>query len=294
MLQGIAFCSCCGSKMGIQHYATKEKRAPAYICNRAYANDGKAICQCMSARPVDEAVTKLFLKAVAPAKVDIALRALDEVARDRVATQKEWQLQIQHAEYEVQLAKKRYEAVDPENRLVAGSLETDWEGALKNLEELNRRYQDFERKQGDGLGEKDRELIKKLSDDLEGVWRAKSTTMEARKTLLRFLVKRVHLDGVTKAGKIRIEVEWHTGAHSSRTIDRPLVGAWAPRTPEAVVKRIRELHPASNHEEIANTLNKEGFRSAKGKSFDRFTVGYIIRRRGWGRKGGSVEKTRKK
>lgn len=294
LLQGIAFCGCCGSKMGIQHYATKEKRAPAYICDRAYANDGKAICQCMSARPVDEAVTKLFLKAVAPAKVDIALRALDEVERDRATTQKEWQLQIQRAEYEVQLAKKRYEAVDPENRLVAGSLETDWEGALKNLEELNRRYQDFEREQGEGLGEKDRELIKKLSDDLEGVWWAKSTTMEARKTLLRFLVKRVHLDGVTKAGKIRIEVEWHTGAHSSRTIDRPLVGVWAPRTPETVVSRVEELVDTCTHAEIAAKLNKEGFHSAKGKPFASHTVGYIIRSRGWDRKGGSSQKTRKK
>jgi DNA invertase Pin-like site-specific DNA recombinase len=159
LLQGIVFCGHCGLKMGIQHYATKEKRAPAYACYRAYTHEGKSACQCMSARPIDEAVTKLFLKAVAPAKVDIALRALDEVDRDRIGTQKEWQLQVQHAEYEVQLAKKRYEAVDPENRLVAGSLEKDWEGALKNLEELKQRYQDFERKQGEGLGEKDRELI---------------------------------------------------------------------------------------------------------------------------------------
>ncbi len=89
-------------------------------------------------------------------------------------------------------------------------------------------------------------------------------------------------------------MEWHTGAHSSRTIDRPLVGVWAPRTSEAVVSRVEELVDTCTHAEIAEKLNEEGYRSAKGKSFGSETVGYIIRSRGWGRKGGKREKTRKK
>ena len=109
--------------------------------------------------------------------------------------------------------------------------------------------------------------------------------MEDRKTLLRFLVRRVHLDGITEAGKIRIDVEWHTGAHSSLVIDRRQVGVWAPKTPAKVEQRIKELLPDHDQSSIADVLNEEGFQSAKGLPFNKYTVGYIVRTRGWGRKG---------
>ena len=285
MLQGIVFCGRCGSKMGIQHYATKEKRSPAYTCYHAYQNEGAAGCQCMSATGVDRAVTDLFLGAVSPAKVEIALRALEGWEQDRQAARKQRELQIQQAEYETALARKRYEAVDPANRLVAGELESQWEQALKALEELRRSLREWEQDHGGSLGPKERGRLKELSVDLERVWKAGTTTAEDRKTLLRFLVKRVHLDGVTEPGRIRIEVEWHTGASSSLTIDRPLVGIWAPRTPEKVVRRIKELLACCTQAEIAAKLNDEGLLSAKGKRFHMHTVAYVIRSRGWGQKG---------
>ena len=287
LLQGIIFCGHCGAKMGIQHYTTKEKRAPSYACHRAYQREGGAACQYISATPVDQAVADLFLQAMSPAKVDIALRALDELEKDREATHREWMLQLQNAEYEVQLARRRYEAVDPANRLVAGELEAAWDKALQDLETLKRHHQEVERRQGSDLGDKERERIKKLSKDIGRVWQTETTTMEERKSLVRFLIKRVHLDGVTEAGKLRIDVEWHTEAHTSMTIDRPPVGIWAPRTPEAVVERIRNLRPGCTFAQIAQKLNDEGFRSAKGKAFDTHTVGYIVRSRGWGRNNGN-------
>jgi hypothetical protein len=116
---------------------------------------------------------------------------------------------------------------------------------------------------------------------MERVWSASTTTMEDRKTLLRYLVKRVHLAGVTETGKIRMEVEWHTGAHTATTIARAVVGAWAPRPPATVEQRIRDLLPTHTQTQIAQCLNTEGFRSAKGKAFDDRTVRYIIQSRGW-------------
>ena len=108
--------------------------------------------------------------------------------------------------------------------------------------------------------------------------------MEDRKTLVRFLIKRVHLDGISQAGKIGIDVEWHTGAHTALTIDRPLVGVWAPRTPQAAVERINELLAGEeDYEAIAAKLNEEGFSTAKGLKYDEKSVGYVARTRGWGR-----------
>jgi hypothetical protein len=106
--------------------------------------------------------------------------------------------------------------------------------------------------------------------------------MEDRKALVRFLIKRVHLDGVTDTGKIRIDVQWHTGAHTRMTIDRPKVGVWAPKTPHAAVDRIRELLPNEDYTSIASKLNEEGFQTAKGLKYDDKSVGYIARTRGWG------------
>ena len=137
------------------------------------------------------------------------------------------------------------------------------------------------RQQEHEIGPKECALIQELAADMERVWSASTTTMEDRKTLLRYLVKRVHLDGVTEPGRIQMEVEWHTGAHTSTTIERPVVGAWAPRTPAAVEQRIEVLLPTHTQTQIAQSLNAEGFRSAKGKPFNYRTVRYIIQSRGW-------------
>ena len=283
LLQGLVYCGRCGARMSVFTYSTKEKRAPGYGCVYAYSRHGGATCQMMSSAGVDAAVTELFLSAVSPAKLEIALQALEELEADRVEARKQWELQRQRADYEAELAQRRYEATDPANRLVAAELEAQWEEALRRREAVRREREAFERRQGAALGEADQKRIKELAKDLERVWQAGTTTMADRKALLRFLVRRVHLDGVSEAGKIRIDIEWHTGAHTTRTIDRPPVGVWAPKTPAVAVQRIHELLPGHDYAAIAAKLNAEGFRTAKGLAFDDKAVGYVARTRGWGR-----------
>ena len=285
LLQGVVHCGHCGSRMTVFHYSTKEKRSPGYGCVYDYQRKGSGTtCQMMSSAGVDEAVTQEFLKVVSPAKIDIALRALKELESNHREARRQWDLQLQQADYEVELARRRYEAADPENRLVAGELESLWEAALRQREKLERDRDEHERKQELPVLEKDRQLIKELSSNLPRVWNAKTTSMEDRKALLRFVIKRVHLDGVTEKGKIRIDIEWHTGARTSIKIDRPPVGVWAPKTPEKAVQRIQELLPNHDHAVIAAKLNEEGFRSAKGLPFNDKIVGYVVRSRGWSQK----------
>ena len=238
----------------------------------------------MSSAGIDEAVAKAFLHAVSPAKIDIALQALKELESNRHDARAQLDLQIQQAEYDVELARRRYEASDPENRLVSGELESLWEEALHQRHQLERERDEWDRHHEQPLLEKDRQRIKELSGDLRTVWNSKTTSMEDRKMLLRFLVKRVHVDGVTEEGRIRIEIEWHTGARTSLKIDRPLVGVWAPKTPKKAVERIRELLPDCDYTEIATKLNEEGFQSAKGLPFNYMSVGYVVRSRGWNQK----------
>jgi hypothetical protein len=282
LLQGIVRCGRCGARMSVFYYSTKEKRAPGYGCVAGYA-DGGSTCQMMSSAPVDAAVTEAFLAAVTPAQVDVALRALDAYEAERAEARRQRAMQIQRAEYEVEIARRRYEATDPANRLVAAELESRWEEALRQRERLVREIEELDRRSASPLGAAERRRVREMAADLGKVWHAATTGMEDRKELLRFLVHRVYLDGVTEAGRIRIEIEWHTGARTQVTVPRPAVGAWAPRTPATAVERIRSLLSAHDYTMIAGMLNAEGYRTAKGLEFDMYSVGYVARSRGWGR-----------
>jgi DNA invertase Pin-like site-specific DNA recombinase len=282
LLQGIARCGRCGARMSVFYYSTKEKRAPGYGCVAGYV-DGGSTCQMMSSAPVDAAVAELFLAAVTPAQVDVALRALDAYEAERAEARRQRRMQIERAEYEVEIARRRYEATDPANRLVAAELELRWEEALRERERLTREAEELDRRSASPLGAAERRRVREMAADLGKVWNAATTGMEDRKELLRFLVHRVYLDGVTEAGLIRIEVEWHTGARTKVTVPRPVVGAWAPRTPAAAVEQIHVLLPTHDYSAIAAALNAEGHRTAKGLEFDMYSVGYVARSRGWGR-----------
>ncbi len=282
LLQGIARCGRCGARMSMFYYSTKEKRAPGYGCVAGYA-DGGTTCQMMSSAPVDAAVAELFLAAVTPAQVDVALRALDAYEAEQAETRRQRQLQVQQAEYEVEIARRRYEAADPANRLVAAELEARWEQALRDRERLVREAEERDRQAATPIGAAERRKVRELAGDLSTVWHAATTGAADRKELLRFLVHRVYLDGVTEAGQIRIEVEWHTGARTKVTLPRPVVGAWAPKTPAAAVERIRELVSTHEYAAIAEVLNAEGFQTAKGLKFNYESVAYVARSRGWGR-----------
>jgi hypothetical protein len=233
---------------------------------------------------VDEAVTRLFLSAVSPAKIDIALQALEGLESDREEARRQSVLQRQRADYEVELAQRRYEAADPGNRLVAAALEVRWEAALREWEQCQRDQEEFERSDVPPLAAADRERIKALATDLEGVWHAAATSKAERKALLQFLVRRVHLDGKAEAGTILLDVEGHTRAHSVVKVARPPAGTWAVQTPRAALERLRELLGAHDYDTIAAKLNEGGFRTAKGHAYNAAIVGALVRARGWGRR----------
>jgi hypothetical protein len=241
----------------------------------------------MSSAPVDAAVTEMFLAAVTPAQVDVALRALDAYEEEQAEAKRQRRMQIQQADYEVEMARRRYEVADPSNRLVAAELEARWEQALRERERLTREAEELDRQTASPLGAAERRKVREMATDLRKVWHAKTTEMADRKELLRFLVHRVYLDGVTETGQIRIEVEWHTGARTKVTVPRPLVGVWALKTPPAAVERIRALLPKFDYITIARKLNAAGIRTAKGLKFDYHSVGYVARSRGWGRSAGN-------
>ena len=122
--------------------------------------------------------------------------------------------------------------------------------------------------------------MKSLAKDLPRVWHAATTTDCERKQLLRLVIDEVQLDGMTNPGKIDVRIGWRSGAVTHRQIDRLKVGAWAPRTDEHVVTRIRTLAGTHTVAQIVDVLNQEGLRSAHGRDFREHHVLYIARSRG--------------
>src|SRR6266478_1239812 len=286
LLQGIVWCGHCGRKMGVQHYATKEKRSPAYICQLGHQQDGEdTICQSMTARPVDAAVVQAFLEAVSPLGVEVAVRVLSQVEQQLQDLRRQWELQLEQARYEARLAQRKYDAVDPDNRLVAAELERRWNAQLTRVAELEQAYAKAEQEASFTLTPEERSAMQTLAQDLSALWQAETTTHADRKQLLRLAIESVQLDGVSRPGWIEIQIRWRSGVVTRLDVKRVQRGEWSLKTPVQAVARIHELAADLSYAQIAEELNATGWRTAFGRPFTSQHVGYLCRRDGCGRKG---------
>ena len=278
LLQGLVWCGYCGARMGVNTYSAREGRKPSYLCNHSANERAARICQSMTSGPIDAVVVELFLEAIAPAQIALTLQVVDHLNAEQHALQQQWEQQLAQARYEAQRAQRQYDAVDPDNRLVASTLERRWNEQLEAVQALEDAYQDAKRQEHFSLSAEERDDIQDLVQDLPAIWHASSTTVQERKQLLRYLIAEVQLDGVSTPGQIDIRVTWRSGAVSQRQIERVKVGAWAPRTDEQVIERIRTLAPRYTVEEMVAHLNQEGLRSAHGRVFQVHHVLYLARR----------------
>ena len=293
LLQGMVYCGLCGRKMSVQNRAAKDRRSPTYLCGRGYHEGDDKVCQSMVSRPVDGAVVKAFLTAVSPMSLRVATRVLGQVEEDLIGQRRQRDLQLEQARYEVRLAERQYDAVDPSNRLVAGELERRWNEKLERVAQLERAYAQAEQESAWSLTPEERAAITGLSQDLPAIWSAETTTNQERKQLLRMAVESVQLDGISQAGQIEVQIHWRSGTVTSVSVKRPAPGEGSLKTPEAAVSKIHDMAPRTSYEEIAARLNRAGLRSAFGRRFTAQHVGYICRRDGLApgqRRSGSMPK----
>src|SRR5712691_2718000 len=286
LLQGIVWCGHCGRKMGVQHHASREKRSPAYLCQQGHQQDGEdTICQSMTARPVDAVVTQAFLEAVSPLGVEVAVRVLSHAEQQLQDLRHQWELQLEQARYEARLAQRKYDAVDPDNRLVAAELERRWNAQLTRVAELEQAYAKAEQEASFTLTAEERAAMQTLAQDLSALWQAETTTQAERKQLLRPAIESVQLDGVSRPGWIEIQIRWRSGVVTRLEVKRSQPGEGSLKTPAQAVTRIHELAAELSYAQIAEELNAEGWRTAFGRPFSSQHVGYLCRRDGCGRKG---------
>jgi hypothetical protein len=234
----------------------------------------------MTSRPVDAAVAAAFLEAASPMCLQVAMRVTDQIEQNLAEKRQQQQMQLEQARYEARLAQRQYDAVDPANRLIAAELERRWNEKLERSAELERAYARAEHEAQWQLSPDERAAITHLSRDLPAIWNAETTAVQDRKRLLRMALESVQLDGVSIPGQIEVQIRWRSGVITRHTVKRPIQGEWSLKTSAEAVARIHSLAGKSSYTEIAEQLNREGFRTAFGRPFTNQTICYICRRDG--------------
>jgi DNA invertase Pin-like site-specific DNA recombinase len=271
LLQGLVLCGQCGRRMSVRY--TRNGTTPSYECNQVHNQQGGRTCQFVRGDGVDAAVSHLFLEALQPAQLEVSLATLAQLEDQARQVERQWQLRLERARYEADLARRRFLAVEPENRLVARNLEREWNEKLAAVEQLEREQTTVLARTAPPLGAEERQRIVNLVEDLPALWHAPTTTAAERKQLLRFLVQDVTL---TKRERvIALAIRWQTQACTMIEVSRPPRSCDARRTAAAVVARVRALAAAHSDRQIATVLNTEGLVSGTGQPFTAARVQWI-------------------
>jgi hypothetical protein len=207
-------------------------------------------------------MTEQFFQAAQPPEVELSLAVTREVERQAGQVDRQWKLRLDRAGYEARLAERRYKAVDPDNRVVARTLESEWNEKLRALGEVEREYEEARGREKVKLSSADRHRLLALGKDLRRIWDAPSTTNAERKNLLRMMVRDVTLSPVDVPKRLtRVQILWQTGAVSDFMVPRRTPGEARKPKPEAIAL-IRELVAKHRSDpEIVAELNGKGLRT---------------------------------
>ncbi|MBB3957887.1 recombinase family protein [Novosphingobium sediminicola] len=276
LLQGIAVCGTCGRRMAL-NYSGDRGDYPVYRCRSETALCAKQYCQEVRAPAVEAEIERLFLAALAPDQLELTLAALDEINAEVRSLDRQWALKRERAAYEVERARRQYDAVEPENRLVARSLEALWEDKLREAEKIEQDHDRWKAGQIETLDDDDRSRITDMGIDLPGLW--ENLGNADRKAMLRLVVDQVVLDQRRVTGMVWIRVIWQTGATTERWIRRRTASYTEAAQIPLIEQRVRELNSAGMMDaQIATTLNAEGLANCRGEAFTNQTI-HLLRQR---------------
>ena len=270
LLQGLLLCARCARRVTVR-YTGNGGIYPSHACTRAKL-DGFSTTHCLAVRSqeIDAAVSQRVLEAFPPAQLAMALQAYEDLAQRHTAVDRQWQLKMERAEYEAQLAQRRYEEVDPANRLVAATLEQRWNTALEQVEAVKQASTTHQQAHSAKDLLSHREAVLALGQDLPRLWNAPTTSDKDRKRMLRLVLKDIT---IAKAAKtVTLQIRWHGGATEELSVPLRPKASEQWRHDPALVERVRELAHHATDEQLVEQLNQAGVKTRKG---NRLTVSAI-------------------
>ena len=278
LLQGIAACGHCGRRLHT-HYRGRNS-TPGYHCSGKDLVDGRGVyCLNVGGLAIEQAVTQAFLEAVTPAAVEAMRLTVEQLRANHDAALSQWRLEVERTRYEAERAQRRYQAVDPENRLVARGLETEWESRLRDLAAAEAELRRREQQRPSTLSPERLQQIRMLGSDIRRVWTATTTTDRDRKELLRTLLEEVALNLKRAEGRAHPTLRWRGGAITLLDVPVPRFKPMGPRTGEDTISLLRRLAALYPDGVIAGILNRQERKTATGERFTANQVGSLRRYR---------------
>jgi DNA invertase Pin-like site-specific DNA recombinase len=278
LLQGLATCGHCGRRLHV-HYRGRNS-APGYHCTGKDLVNGRGVyCLNVGGMVIEQAVANAFLEAVTPAAVEATMLSAQQLQANHDAALSQWRLEVERARYEAERAERRYRNVEPENRLVARGLETEWEKRLRDLAAAETELRRREQQRPNPIGPEQLKRIQMLGSDIRQVWTAPAITDRDRKELLRTLLEEVILNLKRAEGHAHLTLRWRGGAITVLDVPVPRFKPTGPRTDEDTISLLRRLAVLYPDEVIAGILNRQGRKTATGERFTANQVGSLRRYR---------------
>ena len=272
LLQGRVLCGVCGERMGVRYNVAYHQVAPTYVCQEASVRNGEKVCQSVPGTVVDQAIGGLLLELMQPMSMEVALAVQQEVEARITETHMLRRKHVERAQYEAELARRRYMNVDPANRLVADSLEAEWNNKLRILAETQTQYEQQIQKQRLMIDSQTREQLLALATDFPRIWNDPSVEHRDRKRILRLLIEDVTL---IRGETIQVHVRLRGGATRSFTLAKPLPIAQIRKTKPEVVAEIDGLLDHYCDREVADILNRQGRRTWQNEPFNLKKIAHI-------------------
>jgi DNA invertase Pin-like site-specific DNA recombinase len=275
LLQGLLVCGTCGRRLGIR-YTGNGGLYPIYQCVWKHREAlARHACMTVPFKPLDDAIAARVVAAVTPLTIDLALKALTSLEERDQAIGAQWQRRIERARYDADLAERRYEAVDPSNRLIASTLEQRWNDAAQRVLELEAEFASFKHQTLRVITAEQKQQILQLASDFPRLWTAPTTAARDRKRMLRLLIKDITVVKGPEPKLVRLQIRWQGGATETVEVQLPPNRFDALRYSDSFVDKIRALAGQHDDNEIAALLNREGLASSTGKRFTAKMISWI-------------------
>ena len=278
LLVGLLVCGRCGRRLTVNYTSrsTGGISQPVYRCDRANVMLGQRRCMMFGGLRIDAAVVRELIRAVEPMAIEAAVLAERRQMERQAEQRRILELELQQARYEASLAERRYAACDPDNRLIAATLEKSWEAALRRVQDCELRLDTATASHA----EAPKPDFAGIAEDLEAAWKTPSVTMRTRQQLLRTLVNEITADLDEEAREIVLTIHWKGGQHSQLRLRKPRAGEHDCSTPDDALAVIRSMATRWSDEDIAATLNRMRLPTGQGKTWTAHRVGSIRRVRG--------------
>jgi excisionase family DNA binding protein len=273
LLAGLVRCGRCGKKMRVLYgnRSTRSSAAVYYQCQASQRETiGKQNCSLFGGITVEQAVVDGVLAALDPIRMEALTRAEERLASVRGEKRQQLELEVEHARFEAERCRRQYDAVEPENRLVARNLERRWNEALATVNRLEETLSQLDTTPF-VLSEEERDELRQLAWDLPRLWHHEAAPFELKKRILRAIIKEivVYVDDT----RLRVLVHWQGGQHTEFDLPKRKTGQTRWKTTESTLDLIKQLARLMSDKQIAAQLNRMGIKSAKGHSWTRLRVG---------------------